>query len=113
MSASALPRLTFPVVLIKPSHYDADGYVIQWWKAWVPSNSLSCLYALTADAAARSVLGPNVDIVIHAYDETTTVVPLKQLLTDLATPQVRGLVCLVGVQSNQFPRAMDIARQGF
>ena len=29
---------TFHIEIIKPSHYDKDGYVIQWWKAWIPSN---------------------------------------------------------------------------
>ena len=41
----------FLVELIKPSHYDDDGYVIQWWRAIIPSNSLSSVYALTLDAA--------------------------------------------------------------
>ena len=35
----------FVVELIKPSHYDDDGYVIQWLRSWIPSNSLACLYA--------------------------------------------------------------------
>ncbi len=43
----------FVVELIKPSHYDDDGYVIQWVRSWIPSNSLACLYAIAQDAAAR------------------------------------------------------------
>jgi hypothetical protein len=31
----------FYLELIKPSHYDDKGYVIQWRRAWIPSNSLS------------------------------------------------------------------------
>ena len=46
-------KSTFYVELIKPSHYDDDGYVVQWWKSWVPSNSLSVLYGLTLDVAER------------------------------------------------------------
>ena len=42
----------FVVELIKPSHYDDDGYVIQWVRSWIPSNSLACLYAIAQDAAA-------------------------------------------------------------
>lgn len=101
----------FFIELIKPSHYDDDGYVIQWWKGWVPSNSLGVLYGLTLDAIARNVLGPEVEIVLNAYDETTSVVPLKRIAARLSAPGNSGLVCLVGVQTNQFPRAMDIARQ--
>ena len=36
----------FQLVLIKPSHYDDDGYVIQWVRAFIPSNSLAALYGL-------------------------------------------------------------------
>ena len=50
----------FIVELIKPSHYDDDGYVIQWKKAAVPSNTLSCLYGLTLDCVDRRVLGDDV-----------------------------------------------------
>ena len=41
----------FQLVLIKPSHYDDDGYVIQWVRAFIPSNSLAALYGLAQDAA--------------------------------------------------------------
>ena len=99
----------FFIELIKPSHYDDDGYVIQWRKAWIPSNSLSCLFGLARDAAARQVLGPDVEIVVRAWDETNTVVPVKNIIKRMA-PEA-GLVCLVGVQSNQFPRALDLARR--
>jgi hypothetical protein len=33
----------FRVVLIKPSHYDDDGYLIQWRRSTIPSNSLASL----------------------------------------------------------------------
>ncbi len=101
----------FIVELIKPSHYDDDGYVIQWLKAWVPSNSLACLYALTLDLAEQGALGPDVEVVVNAYDETNTVIPIRKIIRRLARSEDPGLVCLVGVQSNQFPRALDIARR--
>ena len=52
----------FLLELVKPSHYDDDGYVIQWWRGSVPSNSLSALYGLALDARARQVLGDDVEI---------------------------------------------------
>src|SRR5271168_1146577 len=100
----------FVVELIKPSHYDDDGYVIQWAKSWVPSNSLACLYAIAQDAAANRVLGADVVIEINAYDECHTVIPIKKIARHIQAAD-GGLVCLVGVQSNQFPRAMAIAEQ--
>lgn len=100
---------TFHIEIIKPSHYDDDGYVLQWWKAWIPSNSMACLYAISQDCAERNVLGEETSISVNAYDEMTMRVPLPQIID--RTRDGRGIVCLVGVQSNQFPRALDIARQ--
>ena len=57
---------TFHIEIIKPSHYDKDGYVIQWWKAWIPSNSMASLYAISQDCAARKVLGQDVAIEVDA-----------------------------------------------
>lgn len=104
----------FLVELIKPSHYDDNGYVIQWRRAYIPSNSLSSVYGLTRDVAQRHALGPDVTLGIEAYDETNTTIPFKDIITRFKTNRAaggHGVICLVGVQSNQFPRAMDIARQ--
>src|SRR6266571_2995343 len=98
----------FVIELIKPSHYDDDGYVIQWWKSWIPSNSLACLYGIATDLAQRRALGPDVAIEIQAYDECHTVIPVARIIRRIRSADT-GLVCLVGVQSNQFPRAMDLA----
>src|SRR3954465_1584875 len=100
----------FQLVLIKPSHYDDDGYVIRWWRTIIPSNSLAALYGIAADAAEREVLGPSVAIDITAIDETNTRVDLSRLVAKLRRNDHFGLVALVGVQSNQYPRALDIAR---
>jgi len=52
-----VPAKQFQLVLIKPSHYDDDGYVIRWWRAMIPSNSLAAIYGIAADCAERHVLG--------------------------------------------------------
>ena len=100
----------FVVELIKPSHYDDDGYVIQWWKSWIPSNSLACLYGIATDLAERRALGPEVAIEVRAYDECHTVIPVERIIQRIRNADA-GLVCLVGVQSNQFPRAIDLAAE--
>ncbi|BCH25582.1 B12-binding domain-containing radical SAM protein [Mesorhizobium sp. L-8-3] len=99
----------FQLVLIKPSHYDDDGYVIRWWRAMIPSNSLAALYGISADCAEREVLGPGVAIDIVAIDETNTRVDIPGLLKRFERHGNFGLVALVGVQSNQYPRALDMA----
>jgi radical SAM superfamily enzyme YgiQ (UPF0313 family) len=100
---------TFNVVMIKPSHYDDDGYVIQWARSIIPSNSLASVYGLTKDCAERRILGAEVDVVLHAWDETN-----KRIRPDRIERLIKGgdggVVFLVGVQSNQFPRALDLAR---
>ena len=98
----------FIVELIKPSHYDDDGYVIQWLRSWIPSNSLACLYAIAQDIAARRALGPDIRVEVNAYDECHTVIPVRRIVRRIKAADC-GIVCLVGVQSNQFPRAVDLA----
>ncbi|MGI9066907.1 MAG: B12-binding domain-containing radical SAM protein [Pyrinomonadaceae bacterium] len=102
------PQKSFCLVLIKPSHYDDDGYVIQWLRAPVPSNSLAVIYGLALDCARRKVLGDDVEIEIHPLDETHTRIRPKRIAA-LIDKAGSGMVMLVGVQSNQFPRALDIA----
>lgn len=41
MPAAGEAKRRFRLILIKPSHYDDDGYVIQWWRSSIPSNSLA------------------------------------------------------------------------
>jgi hypothetical protein len=101
----------FHVEIVKRSHYDKDGYVIQWWKAWIPSNSMACLYAIAKDCAERRVLGDDIAIEVDAYDEMNVRVPVSRICARLSQPGHDGVICLVGVQSNQFPRAMVLARQ--
>jgi len=99
----------FKIVLIKPSHYDADGYVIQWWRSTIPSNSLASVYGLLRECAEAKVLGDDVEIGIEAMDECNTVVDTKRIVRDIRAAG-GGFVALVGVQSNQYPRALDLAR---
>jgi radical SAM superfamily enzyme YgiQ (UPF0313 family) len=110
MTAELAAKRRFQLILIKPSHYDDDGYVIQWFRSVMPSNSLAALYGLAVDAAERQVLGPDVAIDVIPVDETNTRIRPKKIIADFARNGGFGLVGLVGVQSNQFPRALDIAR---
>ena len=50
----------FKLFLIKPSHYDDDGYVIQWVRSAIPSNTLAVLHGLAVDCGERRVLGEDV-----------------------------------------------------
>ena len=56
--------------MIKPSHYDDDGYPIQWFRSDIPSNTLAAVNGLALDSMRRKVLGPDVEIRLATYDET-------------------------------------------
>jgi radical SAM superfamily enzyme YgiQ (UPF0313 family) len=101
---------TFKIVLIKPSHYDDHGYVVQWWRTTIPSNSLASVHGLLAECAEEKILGPDVNIDIEAYDEGNTVINVAKTIKKIRAAD-NGFVGFVGVQSNQFPRALDLARQ--
>jgi radical SAM superfamily enzyme YgiQ (UPF0313 family) len=107
---AARVKVQFHIELIKPSHYDDEGYVIQWRRASVPSNSLASLYAVVRDAAGRRVLGRDAEISLDARDECNTLIRPRRIARRIRAAESGGIVFLVGVQSNQFPRAMDIAR---
>jgi hypothetical protein len=99
----------FCLVLVKPTHYCDDGYPIQWYRSAIPSNSLACMYGIAQDFAEQSVLGDDIEIEIHAFDEANTRIRPERLAA-LIRAAGSGMVMLVGVQSNQTPRALDIAR---
>src|ERR1043166_1478215 len=81
----------FRIILIKPSHYDDDGYVIRWWRSTMPSNSLASVYGLVMDALDRGVLqGWPVDVV--AIDETNTRVRIDKIIAEFRDPEVSGFV---------------------
>jgi hypothetical protein len=103
--------LRFTVVLIKPSRYDRDGYPITWYRSILPSNSLAVMYGLARDSVRRNVLGEQVELKLEVWDETNQRIEPRRIISAIRRQGGRGLVCLVGVQSNQFPRAIDLARQ--
>jgi hypothetical protein len=55
LSLAGLRQLLLHFVMIKPTHYDDDGYPIQWFRSAIPSNTLACLNALAEDARGRNV----------------------------------------------------------
>ena len=97
------------LLLIKPSHYDDDGYVIQWWRSFVVNNALAVMGSVITDAAEREAVGPGIVIERRLIDEVTEVVRPDKLIGWLAEFDYAA-VMLVAVQTSQFPRALDITR---
>ncbi|MCU0987765.1 MAG: radical SAM protein [Acetobacteraceae bacterium] len=110
-AAAAPPRAgDFHFVMIKPTHYDDEGYPIQWIRSAIPSNTLAALNGLAEDAQRRQVLGPDVRIHLHTFDETNRRVRPERIIRMVRRSGGRALIGLVGVQSNQYPRALDLGR---
>ncbi len=105
-SHSAAPR--FHIFLIKPSKYDDDGFVIRHWRGVLPSNTLACLHGLTEQARRRGLLD-GVEISVHLVDEAVDKLPVRRIVELNRRAGHKVLAALVGVQSNQFARASDIA----
>ena len=76
----------FSLVLIKPSHYDDDGYVIQWFRSAIPANSLACLYGLALECREQKILGENTKLEIHAFDETNTHIKNDKIISLINKP---------------------------
>ncbi|HSG01766.1 MAG TPA: radical SAM protein [Vicinamibacterales bacterium] len=98
------------VVLVRPTRYDEDGYVVRHWRGTLPSNTLSCLNGLTEDAVTSGALG-TLPVTVLAFDEAVDRIDPRRLGRKLRRPGARVLVALAGVQTNQFSRARDLARQ--
>src|SRR5262249_50940014 len=58
VGALAQPKQRFQLVLIKPSHYDADRHLIPWVRAVVPSNTPAGLYNPGRGSGPRGGGGP-------------------------------------------------------
>ena len=99
-NAQTRTRRLFHLFLIKPSHYDDDGYVIQWARSSIPANTLATLNGLALDCAERRVLGEDVEIRVTAWDETNTRIRADRIIRQMRRSGANGLVALVGVQSN-------------
>ncbi len=111
IDTSASQHQVFHLLLIKPTRYDDEGYPIQWLRSSIPSNSLACLNGIALDCADRKILGEDVEIRVTAFDEACDIINIDTLAATLRKAGQRALVCMAGVQSNQFPRAMDTSKR--
>ena len=90
------------VVIIKPSKYTTDGYVERFRWGFMPNSTVPYIRSMTP----RTVCGRAVDV--HTVDEYVHT-DLKYLSLLTRPRGGRTLLALVGVQSHQFQRALDLA----
>lgn len=96
------------VVLIRSSLYDSDGYVLQFTKGVLPSNTLAVMNGLTL-ATQSEPWASDITITTELYDECVDMVEPEKLSLQAGARPGKTVFCLCGVQSNQFPRASDTA----
>lgn len=100
----------FHIILIKPTHYDRQGYPISWFRSVIPSNSLAAMNGLMADCVTRQVLGSDVTFRVQVMDECNTRVRPEKLIRQIRREGGQAMIGFVGVQTNQFPRMVDLAQ---
>ncbi|MCC6927309.1 radical SAM protein [Novosphingobium sp.] len=98
------------IYLIKPTRYDDDGYPLQWWRSIIPSNSLAVMAGIVEEALGRDCLS-GMPGEVHVIDEAHQKVDPGRIARAIRRSGGPALIGLVGVQSNQFPRALDLARE--
>ena len=96
------------IFLVRPTKYDDEGYLLRHWRGVLPSNTLACLRGLTERVATDGDL-PGVSVRISCCDESVEAIPEKKIYEEQQRSGVKVLVGLVGVQTNQMPRARDLA----
>ena len=105
-------RRLLRVYFIKPSRYDDDGRVLAYRWGVIPNNTLIAMAGLNAAYAAAH---PEIDVQTVLWDElvdgaiaTDTV---RSILAVGERDSADVLIGLAGVQTNQYPRARDLALQ--
>ena len=96
------------MTLIRPTNYTDDGYPIRTRVGVIRSNTLTQMGTLARDLVNYPFF-TGVSINVRLIDEAIERVPVKEILRRSDVPGVTSIIMLVGVQSNQYPRAQDIA----
>src|SRR3954469_16141424 len=89
------------VVIIKPSKYGTNGYVDRFRRGFMPNSTVPYIRSMTP----ASIDGTDIETyAIDEYVQTDT-----RYLDLLRNPKKPTLLAVVGVQSHQFQRALDLA----
>ncbi|HEY4612870.1 MAG TPA: radical SAM protein [Bacteroidota bacterium] len=96
------------LTLVRATNYTDDGYPIRTRIGVIRSNTLTQMGTLAQDLITDPFFS-GVSLRVRLIDEAIERVPVNEILRRSRTPGVKTMVMLVGVQTNQFPRAQDIA----
>lgn len=96
------------VTLIRPTNYTDDGYPIRMRVGVIRSNTLTQMGTLVRDIVNYPFFN-GLPLTVRLIDEAIQRVPTEEIIKRSRVPGVKSIVMLVGVQSNQFPRAQGLA----
>ncbi|HEX9007411.1 MAG TPA: radical SAM protein, partial [Bacteroidota bacterium] len=96
------------ITLIRPTNYTDDGYPIQTRVGIIRSNTLTQMGALVRDLKSYPFF-EGLSLRVRQVDEAIQRVPAAEIIRQSRRPGVKAVVMLVGVQTNQYPRALDVA----
>jgi radical SAM superfamily enzyme YgiQ (UPF0313 family) len=96
------------ITLIRPTNYTDDGYPIQMRVGVIRSNTLTQMGTLARDIVNYPFFA-GLPVTVRLIDEAIQRVPATDILRRSRVTGVQSIVMIVGVQTNQFPRAQDIA----
>lgn len=107
-SAPACGAHELDITLIRPTNYTDDGYPIKMRIGVIRSNTLTQMGTLTRDIVNYPFF-KGVTLTVRLIDDAIQRVPVKEIIERSTLSGVRAIVMVVGVQSGQYPRALDIA----
>ena len=97
------------ILYILPSHYDDDGYPFRFWKGLLPSNTLVCMKSLTEQIIQEGQIKGDYEICVEIIDGSVHEINVDKLVNSSKRKGEHLIVGLVGVQTNMFARATDLA----
>lgn len=97
------------ILYILPSHYDDDGYPYHFWRGLLPSNTLVCMRALTEELIHNEKFDRQFEVYVEIKDEFVHRIDVDNIVKSSQRQNEILIVGLVGVQTNMFARASDLA----
>jgi hypothetical protein len=94
------------VVLLKPSKYNPDGHVQRFWRGFLPNATGNYIKSMTPRMWDGRVIETE-------YVDETVYHPSEYMHLLKGESGCNTLVALVGVQSHQFQRSLDLAAYAF
>ncbi len=93
------------IVVIKPSKYDHEGFVERYHKGFMPNATIPFIASMASEIMENSFPEVQYDLVVLDEYVETSLNNFYSAFDD----RKKNLLLIVGVQSHQFQRALDIA----